>query len=180
MKQLLDFIPLVVFFIFYKFYDLFAATKALMVASCIALLLVWLIQRRVEKLQLVAFGFVMVFGALTLWFHNTGFIKWKVTIIYTLFAVALLVSQYVMKKPLIKSMLGKELSLPDGVWQRLNIAWALFFFACGLLNMYIAFRLPEALWVQFKSFGLTGLTLIFTLISGFYIYRQMPEKEKEE
>lgn len=178
MKQLLDFIPLVVFFIFYKFYDLFAATKALMVASCIALFLIWLLQRRLEKMQLVAFGFVMVFGALTLWFHNTEFIKWKVTIIYTLFAIALLVSQMVMKKPLIKSMLGKELTLPDAVWQRLNIAWALFFFACGLLNLYIAFRLPEDLWVQFKSFGLTGLTLIYTLLSGVYIYRQMPEKEK--
>jgi len=95
-----------------------------------------------------------------------------------LFAGALLFSQWVMKKPLIQRMLGKELALPQSVWSRLNIAWALFFILCGLANIYIAFWLPQNIWVNFKVFGLTALTLIFTLLSGVYIYRHMPQDDK--
>jgi intracellular septation protein len=102
-----------------------------------------------------------------------------VTVIYVLFSVALLVSQWVMKKPLIQRMLGKELTLPDHVWNRLNFCWAIFFLVCGLANIYVAFWLPQELWVNFKVFGLTALTLVFTLLSGVYIYRHMPDEEKK-
>ncbi len=112
-------------------------------------------------------------------FHNDLFIKWKVTVIYTLFALALLISQLILKKPLIQRMLGKELTLPDSVWNHLNIAWALFFLACGLANIYVAFWMPQDVWVNFKVFGLTVLTLVFTLLSGIYIYRHMPEEQKK-
>lgn len=101
-----------------------------------------------------------------------------VTVIYALFAGALLVSQWVMKKPLIQRMLGKELTLPQPVWSKLNLAWAVFFILCGLANIYIAFWLPQNIWVNFKVFGLTALTLIFTLLSGIYIYRHMPQEDK--
>ena len=80
--------------------------------------------------------------------------------------------------PLIQRMLGKELTLPQQVWSRLNLAWALFFILCGLANIYIAFWLPQNIWVNFKVFGLTALTLIFTLLSGVYIYRHMPQDDK--
>ena len=93
------------------------------------------------------------------------------------FAGALLFSQWVMKKPLIQRMLGKELSLPQQVWSRLNLAWAVFFILCGLANIYIAFWLPQNIWVNFKVFGLTALTLVFTLLSGIYIYRHMPQDD---
>ncbi len=129
-------------------------------------------------MTIFTFVLVAVFGTLTLVFHNDEFIKWKVTVIYSLFALALLFSQWFMKQPLIQSMLGKELKLPNYVWRRLNIAWALFFFICGLANIYVAFWLPQEMWVNFKVFGLTGLTLLFTLFSGLYIWRQMPQ-EKE-
>jgi intracellular septation protein len=121
---------------------------------------------------------VAVFGTLTLVFHNDEFIKWKVTVIYTLFSAALLYSQFWMKQTLIQSMLGKELTLPQAAWRRLNVAWAIFFLACGLANIYVAFWLPQDFWVNFKVFGLTGLTLLFTLLSGVYIYRLMPQEEK--
>ena len=81
------------------------------------------------------------------------------------------------EKPLIQRMLGKELSLPQQVWSRLNLAWALFFILCGLANIYIAFWLPQNIWVNFKVFGLTALTLVFTLLSGIYIYRHMPQDD---
>ncbi len=82
------------------------------------------------------------------------------------------------EKPLIQRMLGKELTLPQEVWSRLNVAWAVFFILCGLANIYIAFWLSQNIWVNFKVFGLTALTLIFTLLSGVYIYRHMPQDDK--
>ncbi|MBS0908386.1 septation protein A [Tatumella sp. JGM118] len=178
MKQLLDFLPLVVFFVFYKLYNIFVASGALIAATAVALVVSWLLYRKLEKMTIITFVLVTVFGSLTLIFHNDDFIKWKVTVIYTLFAAALLFSQWWMETPLIQSMLGKELVLPSAVWRRLNIAWALFFFICGLINIYVAFWLPESLWVNFKVFGLTALTLLFTLISGLYIWRHLPREEK--
>ncbi len=130
-------------------------------------------------MTLITFLMVLVFGTLTLVFHNDLFIKWKVTVIYALFALALLISQWVLKKPLVQRMLGKELTLPDKVWSNLNLAWAVFFLACGLANIYVAFWLPQSVWVNFKVFGLTVLTLVFTLLSGIYIYRHMPEEQKK-
>ncbi|ELY3758339.1 septation protein A [Cronobacter universalis] len=178
MKQLLDFLPLIVFFVVYKLHDIFWATAALIVATALAVIYSWYKYRKVEKMTLVTFVLVAVFGGLTIYFHNAEFIKWKVTIIYALFAGTLLIGQWVMKKPLIQSMLGKEITLPPHAWSRLNIAWALFFIFCGLLNIYVAFWLPEAVWMNFKVFGIPGLTLVFTLLSGVYIYRHMPQEEK--
>lgn len=177
MKQFLDFLPLAVFFAVYKLYDIFAATKALIVVTAVVLIYSWIRYRKVEKMALITFVLVAVFGGLTIALHDVEFIKWKVTVIYALFAAALLFSQWFMKKPLIQSMLGKELTLPQVVWSRLNTAWAIFFSLCGLANIYIAFWLPQDIWVNFKVFGLTALTLIFTLLSGVYIYRHMPQDD---
>jgi len=179
MKQLLDFLPLVVFFIFYKLYDIFIASGALVVATGLALVASWVLYRKLEKMTIFTFVLVAVVGTLTLVFHNDEFIKWKVTVIYSLFALALLFSQWFMKQPLIQTMLGKELELPNTVWRNLNIAWALFFLLCGLANIYVAFWLPQSVWVNFKVFGLTGLTLLFTLLSGLYIWRKMPQQQQK-
>lgn len=178
MKQLLDFLPLVVFFIFYKLYDIFVASGALIVASALALVAGWLLYRKLEKMSLITFALVAIFGTLTIALHNPDFIKWKVTIIYGLFAIALLFSQWFMQQPLIQKMLGKEIQLPQYAWRRLNIAWAIFFLTCGLANIYVAFWLSQDIWMNFKVFGLSALTLLFTLLSGVYIYRLMPQEEK--
>ncbi|WP_459176542.1 septation protein A [Ewingella americana] len=179
MKQLLDFLPLVVFFVFYKIYDIYYASAALIAATALALIFTWIKYRKVEKMTLITFAMVAIFGTLTIALHNPVFIKWKVTVIYVLFSVALLVSQLVLKKPLIQRMLGKELTLPDHVWNKLNTSWAIFFLLCGLANIYVAFWLPMDVWMNFKVFGLTVLTLVFTLLSGVYIYRHMPDEEKK-
>ncbi|CDG48584.1 septation protein A [Serratia symbiotica] len=179
MKQFLDFLPLIIFFVFYKLYDVYLASGALIAATALVLVFTWVKYRKVEKMALITFLMVLVFGTLTLVFHNDLFIKWKVTVIYGLFALVLLISQLVHKKPLVQRMLGKELTLPDKVWSNLNLAWAVFFLVCGLANIYVAFWLPQSTWVNFKVFGLTALTLVFTLISGIYIYRHMPEETKK-
>ncbi|SFN54688.1 septation protein A [Xenorhabdus japonica] len=178
MKQLLDFLPLVVFFIVYKMYDIFYASGALIAATGLTLVISYLIYRKVEKSSLITFAMVAIFGTLTLAFHSDLFIKWKVTVIYSIFALILFISQWIMKKPLIQRMLGKELKLPDFVWNKLNMAWAVFFLACALANIYVAFWLPQDIWVNFKVFGLTALTLVFTVLSVVYIYRHLPREQK--
>ncbi|MGL5790561.1 septation protein A [Plesiomonas shigelloides] len=180
MKQLLDFIPLIVFFAVYKLYDIYAATGALIVATAVQIILTWFLLRKVEKMQLITFGLVTVFGGLTMVLHDPVFIKWKVTAVYALFAVALLISQWMTKTTLVQRMFGKEITLPDTIWKKLNLAWALFFTTCGLVNIYVAFYLPLSVWVNFKVFGLLLLTLAFTLLSGVYIYRHIPQTEQSD
>ncbi|WP_241660696.1 septation protein A [Aeromonas salmonicida] len=168
-----------VFFAIYKLYDIYYATGALVVVTGLQLLYGWLKYRKVEKMQLFTFVLVAFFGSLTLIFHDDTFIKWKVTVINALFALALLIGRYGFGKNLLKQMLGKELSAPDPVWDRLNLGWVTFFALCGLLNLYIAFNLPQEVWVNFKVFGLLGLTLISTLLSGLYLYRHLPAEQKK-
>ncbi|CAM2953802.1 septation protein A [Vibrio rarus] len=169
MKPLFDFVPLIIFFILYKMYDIYMATGALVVATSIQLILTFLILKKVEKVQVITFIVVTIFGGLTLLLHDENFIKWKVTIIYSLFALGLTMTQLT-GKPFIKGMLHKEISLPDSQWKIINWAWTLFFTCCALLNIYVAFRLPLDVWVDFKVFGLLAATLVFTLLTGLYIY----------
>ena len=179
MKQFFDFIPLLVFFAVYKFYDIYTATAALMVVTVLQIAITWFTLRKLEKMHLITLGMVLVFGGFTLFFHDDAFIKWKVTVINLLFSAALLVSQFVLKKPLIKQMLGKEMQLPDAIWSRVNLAWAGFFAVVAATNTYIAFHLPQEVWVNFKVFGLLGMTLLFTVATVFYLYRHLPAEQEK-
>ncbi len=179
MKQFFDFIPLLVFFAVYKFYDIYTATAALMVVTVLQIAITWFTLRKLEKMHLITLGMVLVFGGFTLFFHDDAFIKWKVTVINLLFSAALLVSQFVLKKPLIKQMLGKEMQLPDAIWSRVNLAWAGFFAVAAATNTYIAFHLPQEVWVNFKVFGLLGMTLLFTVATVFYLYRHLPAEQEK-
>ena len=181
LKQLLDFAPLLVFFIFYKWQDIFYASGALIVATWISVGLTWLIFHKVEKAPLITAIVVTIFGTLTIAFHSDVFIKWKVTAIYAIFALVLIAMQLFTPKTLMERMLGKELAMPATNWKKLNIAWVLFFLACALGNLYVAFSLSQETWVNFKVFGLTILTLIFTVISVVYIWNnRLPEEETKE
>ncbi|MDD1796100.1 septation protein A [Enterovibrio sp. ZSDZ42] len=179
MKQLLDFIPLIIFFALYKMYDIYTATGALIVATILQVILTWVLYKKVEKMQIVTATLVAVFGGMTLFFHDDNFIKWKVTIVYALFSVGLIVSQ-IMGKPLIKGMLGKEITLPETVWRNINNAWVAFFAVLGVLNVYIAYTLPLDVWVNFKVFGLMAITLAYTLATGVYIYKHLPKDTDSE
>lgn len=180
MKQFFEFIPLVIFFIVYKMIDIYAATGSLIVTTGLLLAYSYFKHGKAEKMQVITFVMVLVFGTLTLILHDDTFIKWKVTVVYALFSIALLVSRYVFKKNIIKQMLGKEIVLPEPVWNNLNIAWALFFMLLGVINIYIAFSFSQQIWVNFKVFGLLVVTLIFTVLSGVYIYKYLPKTDKSE
>lgn len=180
MKQLIDFIPLLVFFLVYKLKDIYWATGSLIIATAVQILLTWFIWRKVEKMHVITFIMVLFFGSLTMFFHDDTFIKWKVTVVYGLFALALLLSDWVFNKPLIRSMFGGNLTLPDKQWRRLGYAWATFFAVCALLNLYIAFHFEQAVWVNFKVFGLFGLTILFAIGSGVYLWKYLPEEFKKQ
>lgn len=179
MKQLLDFLPLVIFFAVYKLFDIYAASGALIAATALQLIVTYLLYKKIEKMHLITFVMVTVFGTLTLVFHDDAFIKWKVTVVYALFAIALTISQLI-NKPILKSMLGKELVVEDRIWAHVTWYWVSFFVACALVNIYVAFSLPQEVWVNFKVFGLTALTLVNTVITVIYLYKNMPEEHKKE
>ncbi|GIU28148.1 septation protein A [Shewanella schlegeliana] len=179
MKQLLDFLPLIIFFAVYKFFDIYVASGALIAATALQLVISYMLYKKLEKMHLITFVMVTVFGSLTLILHDDSFIKWKVTIVYALFAIALGVSQ-IMNKPLLKSMLGKELVVEDRVWARVTWYWVIFFVVCGLVNIYVAFSLSQETWVNFKVFGLTALTLVNTVLTVVYLFKNMSEEDRKE
>ncbi|MCP3698259.1 MAG: septation protein A [Aliivibrio sp.] len=179
MKQILDFIPLIIFFTLYKMYDIYTATGALIIATAVQLVVTYALYKKVEKMQLITFLMVTVFGGMTIFLHDDNFIKWKVTIVYCVFAAGLIVT-HILGKPVIKGMLGKEVTLSDDKWAKINHAWVLFFTICAIANLYIAFEMPLDVWVNFKVFGLLGLTFLCTLFTGMYVYKYMPKEKKEE
>lgn len=180
MKQLLEFIPLILFFAVYKLVGIREAAITLVVATIIQMIILKFKYGKIEKQQIIMGSAVVFFGVLTAYFNELEFLKWKVTIVYALFALILLVSQYGFKKPLIKQLLGKEIELPENVWNKLNLGWAGFFLFCMLINLYISNYLSNDIWVDFKTFGIIGMTLVATIVTGIYIYRYLPQDKNEQ
>ncbi len=178
MKQFLDFASLMVFFIVYKLYDIYIASYALIAATLLLLVFRWVKYRQVDKISLLNFITVLICCTLTLIFHNDVFIKWKVTVIYLLFALILLISQFVLKKSIIHYIFSKKIALPKKTLNKLIFAWSMFFLACSILNIYVAFWKPQSTWINFKVFCLPSITMIFAVINGIYIYLCI-KKEKE-
>ncbi len=180
MHAFLEYIPLVIFFVFYKFADIYWATGSLIVASAIQIAYYLIKKQPVPKRNLVFFGLIAVFGGLTIYLHDDTFLKWKVTIIQGIFAIALIVSQKVFNKNIMKQFLGEALTLPEEIWNKLNLSWAVFFATCGLLNWYIAFNFSLETWVNFKVFGLTVLTFVFAIGSVLSLHKYMPDDPEED
>lgn len=171
MKLLFDFLPILLFFIAYKMEGIYVATLVAIVATLIQVGITWLRSRKLKTMHMVSLGLILVFGGATLLLQNPLFIMWKPTILYALFALTFFGSQFIGKKPLVQRMLGGMLSAPAPIWRKLNMAWALFFVVLGVLNLYVAYHFSEEAWVDFKLFGLLGLTLVFMLGQGLWLAR---------
>lgn len=180
MKQILDFIPLILFFLVYKTYGVQEAAVVLVIATIAQLLILKMYYKKIEKNQWIMGGAVVFFGLLTAYFNDLAFLKWKVTIINLLFATVLLVSQFGFKTPLIKALLGKELALPQAVWGKLNLGWTGFFLLCALLNVVISTFFSDDAWANFKVFGLTGLSLVAVLVTGLFLYPYLKQQENND
>lgn len=179
MKQLLNFVPLIFFFSFLMIFDIFAGVQALMISATICFVIICVLYKKVEKMELFSYLMIMVFGAMTLYFRDQNIIKWKVTIINFLFAIILLISQVFFKKNLIQRILGKEIQLDSGSWNKLNTVWVIFFIICGLANLYVTYYTSDDFFGVFKAFILPGASLLLTAISGIYIYKKISKMEHQ-
>jgi len=178
MKILFDIFPVVLFFIAFKLYDIYVATAVAVGATFVQIGWSWLRHRKVDTMMWVSLAVIVVFGGATLLLHNETFIKWKPTVLYWLFAVTLTVSQIAFRKNLIRSMMEKQVSLPEPVWMRLLVSWIVFFSAMGVVNLAVAFNFSTDTWVNFKLFGGIGLMLVFVVLQSLMLARHIEEKKE--
>ncbi|MDX1353406.1 MAG: septation protein A [Thiomicrorhabdus sp.] len=179
MKLLFDLFPVVLFFIAYKMYDIYIATAVIIVASIVQVAYFYIKHKRVEKMHIITLMLILILGGLTLILQDEDFIKWKPSIVNWGFALVFLGSHYIGQKPIVERMMGQAIALPDKIWIRLSWLWILFFVVSGLTNLYVAFNYDTDTWVNFKLFGLMGMTLVFILIQGIYISRYIQESESD-
>lgn len=217
MKLLFDFFPILLFFIAYKLYGIFAATAVAIAASFVQVGYFWLKHRRFENMHLMTLVLVTVLGGATLLFQDRAFFMWKPTAVNWLFALAFFLSHYIGKKTLVERMMAHAIEAPKPVWSKLNISWTLFFIVMGIANLYVAglffeaetllnqaagnltgldgcvgnltphiqslcdlAKASEEDWVNFKLFGMLGLTLIFVIGQAFYLAKYMQEGEESD
>jgi intracellular septation protein len=208
-KILFDFFPLLVFFGCYKLGGMYpdattawvnahlsgvmaggaaTAEQAPMVVATIAGVLanaaqiIYLVAlgRKVDFMLWLSLFFFVVFGGLTIYFHDENFIKWKPTLIYWCFGLGLLGARYLFNRNAIRQTMGAQLDLPDDVWERLNLMWTAFFIVLGLVNLFVAFVLFKGdtpSWVSFKAFGATALTFVFIVGQTFYLAKYIKDEE---
>ena len=169
MSQFLDFIPILLFVIVFFMSDIYLATAALMIAVSLQLAIYWIIKKPIGRELKLTFWVSMIFGGLTLFFRNELFIQWKPTIVNGLLAVSLIGSHFFGKSNLIKKALGKQLSLPDEVWTRLNFGWAGGFFFAAVLNLVVAYNFSMEFWVSYKLIGGFALTFAYVAITMIYL-----------
>jgi len=205
MKFLYDFFPILLFFFVYKFYSaippsliqgistlpllsleagnaaqaIYLATAVAIAASFVQVSLYWLRYRRFQKAHLISFVLITIFGGATLVLRDPLFIKWKPTILNWLFALVFLGSQFLGDKTIVERMMGHAVSAPQLIWRRLNMGWVGFFLGVGVANIYVAYTFSEAIWVEFKLFGLLGMTLVFVLGQALYLARYMEPDGRE-
>lgn len=175
MKTILEYLPLVFFFIFYKFGDIYWATGALMATTALQVAYYPLTKQKVPTKNWAIFGLIIFFGGLTLFFQDDAFIKWKVTIINLFFALGLIISDKIFNKNLMKGLLEEAIEMPEKAWSKLSNSWAGFFAVCASLNHYVAFNFAQDTWINFKVFGLTGLTIVFTIVSIASLHKHIKE-----
>ena len=202
MKLLLDFLPIILFFGTFKITEgrkewaaqfasdhlgfivnggvvgpneapVLLATVVVILATLAQVAFLVLRGKKVDTMLWVSLGLVTVLGGATIWFHNETFIKWKPSVLYWVMGLAFWLSQLIFRKNLLRALIGDQLQLPVGVWQRLNFAWVAFFAFMGLLNLYVAYSFSTDAWVNFKLFGGIGLMLLFTVGQGLYISRHV-------
>lgn len=193
MKQILELIPLILFFLAFKmdgetleilsfsyqFDGIYSATAILMAATAIQVLLTWFFTGKVEKQLLWLFGIIVVAGSATLILRNDIFIMWKPTVFNWGLALVLLGGLLLGKKSLLEKMLGQQIELPATAWLRLNQLWIANFSIVGSLNLYVAYNFSQAAWVNYKLYSSIGFTLVFMIITMIIVVPHIKDKADE-
>jgi intracellular septation protein len=182
MKFLFDFFPAVAFLVAMFIPEnreegIYLATKVIIVTSFLQIIISWFFTRRIEKQYVLIFLVVLVLGSLTLFLHDERFIKWKPTLVFWIFSLICLGSQFIGKLNIPEKLMGHMFAAPASVWLRLNIGLILFFVSLGFINIYVAYNYTTETWAFFKVFGVMGINFVFILGVVWYLSRYMIEIE---
>ena len=145
------------------------------IAAGISTILSWMIDKKPPKSQIFIFLTFLIIGGLTLSYRNPSFLYWKPTIINVIFAMVFFASLYIGKASIAERIMGHAFRASKPVWSRLTIAWGAFFIFVAILNLLVAYSFSESTWVNFKLFGILGLTFIFILLQGFYLSKYIQD-----
>ncbi|MEO7548674.1 MAG: septation protein A [Ramlibacter sp.] len=177
MKLLIDFFPIILFFVAFKLAGIYVATGVAIVATIVQIAWLRYSTGKVEPMQWMSLGVIVLFGGATIVAQNDTFIKWKPTVLYWLMGGALLVGQVFFRKNLLKSLMGAQMQLPEPAWRVMNWSWTAFFAVMGVLNLWVAFHFDTDTWVNFKLFGGLGLMAVFVVAQALYLGRYMKPDE---
>ena len=177
MKLLLDFFPIILFFVAFKVAGIYIATGVAIAATIAQIAWFRYSNGKVEPMQWISLVVIVLFGGATIVAQNETFIKWKPTVLYWLMAGSLIAGQLFFKKNLLKSLMGSQMELPDAAWRVANWSWIGFFSAMGVINLWVAFHFDTDTWVNFKLFGGLGLMVLFILGQALYLGRYMKAEE---
>lgn len=189
--KIIEFLPVIIFFVSYKMTSNLILATTLIVGSCVvATIAEAIITKKLSRMQVFLVFAVLIFGVPTILLKDPSIIKWKVTVVNMILATAIFFFQFILKKNPFAQLLGKELPLPDKAFATLSVYWMVFFFFSGMLNIVIAFYLPdlfgitkeyaEELWVDYKTFGNSIINVIFALFTGFVLIKKYPELLKND
>lgn len=177
MKLLIDFFPIILFFAAYKLWGIYVATAVAIVATIAQILWLRHSHGKVEPVQWVSLGVIVLFGGATIALQNETFIKWKPTVLYWLMGGTLAAGQLIFRKNLLKTLMGAQLDLPEPAWRVTNWSWIAFFAIMGVLNLWVAYAFDTDTWVNFKLFGGMGLMFVFVIGQALYLGRYMKADE---
>ena len=172
MNQLLDFMPIFLFAVVFFLSDIYYATAALMAGVTIQVATYRLIGKPISRELGITFWASLIFGGLTLFFRDALFIQWKPTIVNWLLAASLLGSHFVGKRNIIARLFGKQLTLPNAVWAKLNFGWAVGFLIAGALNLAVAYNFSMEFWVSYKLVGGFALTFFYIVVTMTYLNKK--------
>lgn len=175
LRLLFDFLPIGLFFIAYKYFNLMIATQVAIAASLVQLIWLRISTGKYQKVNLISFLSILILGGATLLLKNDIFIKWKPTAVYWALALALLFSQLFTTKPILQRLGEASIQLPIRIWRQLNMLWCIFFTALGIINLYVVYNFSTSAWVNFKLFGTLGLTVLFVVLQSLYIAKHAQE-----
>ncbi|VVC75893.1 Intracellular septation protein [Aquicella siphonis] len=182
MQLFYEIFPVFLFFLAFKFYGIYVATVVGIVTTFLQVFISRVWMKAWDKKQLITLAVFVVFGGMTLYFHDPIFVKWKPTVVFWLFAVALLVTHYFTHKPLMQrlmeNMLQEKGVVPSEIWRRLNLVWAAFFIVLGTVNLYVAYFYSNDAWVNFKFYGVTGALFLFSILQALYLSRYLVERNQ--
>jgi len=176
MKFLIDMFPAIAFFGAYLYAGIYDATIALIVSLFVVVAIYWFWEKRLHKSHFITALVALVLGGITLMVRDPAFIMYKPTVVYAVFAIALLGSHVIGDKVLLARLPQKAVQLPDPVWRKVNLAWAAFFAVCAVLNIYIAMNFSEDTWVKFKTFGFTALMFVFLIGHAPFLSRYLQQE----